>query len=245
MRPSVAPAPPPRWEDQVKAQIRRRYARIAEVGFGPPGSGGRAGQAGYPTAFLADLPEAVIDAYCGCGNPLGGAVGRHDLAEVRVAVDLGCGAGIDARQLARLLPAGSLIIGIDMTQAMASLANTGPVRAVAADMEGLPLADAAADLVIANASFNLTTDQRLAFSEAHRVLKPGGRLVIRELIRDGELPVEVREDPQAWNTSLGGVLGEQELLASLTQAGFTAPRISDRRPFPPVTSIRLEAMKPT
>jgi SAM-dependent methyltransferase len=231
---------PPSWEGQVKRQIRRRYGRVSETGLDRGEGAARARRAGYPEAFLDRLPRPVIDAFCGCGNPLDGL----DLSGVRVAVDLGCGAGIDTRLLAELLPPRCLVVGLDMTTGMAALANAGPIRTVVADMEGLPLADDVADLVLANASFNLTLDKPAAFAEARRVLKPGGRLAARDLIRQGDLPNEIMEDPLAWNTSLGGVLEEAELRDTLEAAGFSKVCISDRRPFPPVTSIKLEAVAP-
>jgi len=233
------------WEAQVKGQIRRRYEGIAVRGFEHRTGAERALAAGYTRQFMESLPGAVADAYCGCGHPLAdGVLAGLDLGRVRIAVDLGCGAGIDTRLLAGLLEPQSLVIGLDMTPGMLALAGVGPVRTMASDMEALALADGVADLVIANASFNLTTDKRTAFTEAYRILKPGGRLAARDLIRDGDLPPELMEDPQAWNTSLGGVLEKKELLAAMTEAGFFRPRISGHQPFGPVTSVRLEAVKP-
>jgi SAM-dependent methyltransferase len=227
------------WQGQVKGQIRRRYERVAKVGLDRGKGAGRPHMARYPRRFLELLPRSVVDAYCGCGNPLDGL----DLSGVRVAVDLGCGAGIDTRLLSGLLDKGSIVIGLDMTPAMLALGRNEQVQGVAADMEKLPLADGVADLLLANASFNLTLDKAAAFQEAHRVLKPGGRLVARDLIRQQELPREIMEDPLAWNTSLGGVLEERELMDVLVAAGFSESRISDHRSFPPVISIRLEAVK--
>lgn len=227
------------WGEQIKRQIRRRYDHIANTGFDFRAGIDRARSAGYSEMFLDRLPRPVVDAFCGCGNPLDGL----DLAGVRIAVDLGCGAGLDTRQLAGRLDSGSMVVGLDMTPGMLALANADPVRTVAADMEQLPLADGVADLVLANASFNLTLDKPAAFAEVYRVLKRGGRLVARDLIRQGDLPQEIMEDPLAWNTSLGGVLEEKQLLEALKAAGFSESRISDHRPFPPVTSIRLEAVK--
>lgn len=227
------------WEEQVKGQIRRRYDRVAKDGLDCRAASDRARRTGYPKAFLDSLPRPVVDAYCGCGNPLDGL----DVFGVRVAIDLGCGAGIDTQQLVEILEPGGMVLGLDMTPGMLVLAKAGPVRTVAADMEHLPLADNVADLVLANASFNLTLDKQAAFAEAYRVLRPGGRLVARDLIRQGSLPNEIIEDPLAWNTSLGGVLEETELLKALQGAGFRRVRISGHRSFPPVTSIRLEAVK--
>ncbi len=230
----------PSWEGQVKSQIRRRYAEIAKAGFDGRGAPGRVRMAGYPKPFLDGLPRPVIDSFCGCGNPLEGL----DLSGVRVVVDLGCGAGLDTRLAAGLLPSGSMVVGLDLTPGMLDLANAERVSAVAGDMERLPLADDVADLVLANASLNLALDKPAALTETLRILRPGGRLVARDLVCQGELPKEIMEDPLAWNTSLGGVLEEGDLRDALEAAGFSNVRISGHRSFPPVWSIRLEAVKP-
>jgi len=228
------------WEGQIRDQIQRRYAQVAATGFDGHGAIDRAQTAGYPTSFLDGLPRPVIDSFCGCGNPLEGV----DLSGVRVVVDLGCGAGLDTRLVAELLPLGSMVVGLDLTPGMLALADANAVRPVAADMEYLPLGGGIADLVLANASFNLTLDKRAAFSEAYRVLRPGGRLIARDLIREAEIRQEIMEDPLAWNTSLGGVLEESELRDAIQAAGFAEVRITGHRAFAPVVSIKLEAVKP-
>lgn len=119
-----------------------------------------------------------------------------------------------------------------------------PILAVAGDIERLPLKDGIADLVLANAAINLTVDKRAAFAEIARILRPGGRLVVRDLVRDGALPTDLALDPAAWNTSLGGVVSEDELYGAARAAGLANVRISRHRPFPPVTAVRLEAVKP-
>jgi SAM-dependent methyltransferase len=126
----------------------------------------------------------------------------------------------------------------------AAAAPRGSLRPVAGDMERLPVGDGRADLVVANASFNLAVDQRAAFAEAARILRPGGRLVCRELIREGALPAELGQDPMGWNASLGGVMEAEALRATVRAAGFTGVKISHHRPFPPVVAVRLEAVRP-
>lgn len=234
------------WADQVKDQISTRYGRLAEADAFRPGAAARARQAGYPARWLDNLPARIADRYSGCGYTLEGV----DLAGVRVAVDLGCGAGLDARLLADKLAGDAVVIALDLAPAMLGrvreAAPRGAVRvlALAGDMERLPLDDAIADLVVANASFNLVVDKPAAFAEAARILRPGGRLIARELVREGELPGDLAQDPAAWNASLGGVPLEGELYDLLREAGFAGVRITGHRPFPPVIAIRLEAGKP-
>jgi SAM-dependent methyltransferase len=234
------------WADQVKGLVRRRYTYLAEADAFPPGGAARAGEAGYPKDWLDGLPERVAGAYSGCGYALEGV----DLSGVRVAVDLGCGAGLDVRLLAARLPHDALVVALDLAPSMLERARDaadpgdGTVGFLAADMEQLPLAGASADLVLANASFNLAVDKAAAFAEAARILRPGGRLVARDLVRDGPLPVEIAQNSAAWNTSLGGVLEQDDLQEALRVAGFVDIRISHHRPFSAVIAVRVQALRP-
>lgn len=205
--------------------------------------------AGYPADVLDRLPVELIAAYRGCGFPLAGL----RLAEFGLAVDLGCGAGIDALWMASEMGVDGTVIALDMTMPllrMCSRSRSGGARNAAAlwpvggDLERLPLATGIADLVVANASFNLTVDKNAAFREACRILKPGGRLAARELIRGGELPREILEDPLSDVTSLGGTITEEELRCALVKAGFMNIRITGHRPFSCVLSVQLNAVKP-
>jgi SAM-dependent methyltransferase len=227
---------PPSWQTQVKAAVGRRYGQQATAAAFAPGGAERARRAGYPRAWLERLPDGLAEAYLGCGF----ALEDVDLAGVRVVLDLGCGAGLDARLTAEALGRDGMVLALDLVGPPAA----SPVHPVAGDMEHLPIADGTVDLVLANASFNLTVDKTAAFSEARRVLRPGGRLIARDLVREAELPAEIAQDPIAWNASLGGVLEEHRLSAALRGAGFVQVRISHHRPFPPVVAVRLEALKP-
>lgn len=240
-------APVPDWADQVKAQVARRYGRLAERDEFRVDAYARAQDAGYPDDQLSVLPPVVAGRYSGCGY----ALEDVDLTPVRIVVDLGCGAGLDALLLARQLGPGALVLALDLAPEMLLRLREalpddggGPVLAVAGDIEQLPLKDGFADLVLANASINLTVDKRAAFAEAARILRPGGRLVARDLVHDGPLPDELALDPTAWNASLGGVVGEAELRDAVRGSGLADVRITHHRPFPPVTAVRLEAVKP-
>jgi SAM-dependent methyltransferase len=239
--------PVPGWADQVKAQIAKRYGQIAEAADFQGDASARARDAGYPAHWVARLAPSAAARYSGCGF----ALEDVDLSGVRIAVDLGCGAGLDALLLSQRLETGGLVLALDLAPEMlvrlreaAANEGTTPVLAVAGDMEQLPFKDGVADLVLANASINLTVDKRAAFAEAARILRPGGRLVARDLAHEGPLPTDLALDPVAWNTSLGGVVSEPELRDAARAAGLADIRISHRRPFPPVTAVRLEAIKP-
>ena len=237
------------WPDEIKERIRRRYSRLIEERDFPPGAARRLLDAGYPPAALKRLPEELVAAYRGCGFPL---AGLH-LADIRFAVDLGCGAGIDARWIASEMGPDGTIVALDMTLPMLRMLTrlpdrhalpAGSVWPVAGDMEHLPLASGIADLVVANASFNLTVNKTAAFNEAYRILKPGGCLAVRELVREGELPREILEDPLSDVTSLGGTVTEEDLRCAVADAGFIDIRITGRQPFSCVLSVQLNAVKP-
>ncbi len=244
---TVDGARPRAWEEQVKNFVRKRYAHLAEAHAFPEGGAERAREAGYPARFIDGLPERVASSYCGCGYLIEGV----DLSGVRTAVELGCGAGLDARLVSERLDAGASLFALDFAPQMlyrAREAFEGVHRGarphlLAGDMEKIPFADGIADIVLANASFNLTVDKAKALAEAHRILKPGGRFVARELIREGELPVEIAQDPQAWNASLGGVCKQAEWESLLMDAGFDEVEISGHAPFRPVVSVRIHARR--
>ncbi len=244
---TVDGAKPKAWEEQVKSFVRKRYAHLAEADAFPEGGTDRARGAGYPARFIDGLPERVSGSYCGCGYLLDGV----DLRGVRTAVELGCGAGLDARLLSERLDVGASLYAVDFAiqmlhrarEAFRGAIGGAQLNLLAGDMEKVPLADGVADVVLANASFNLTVDKEKALAEAHRILKPGGRLVVRELIREGALPDEIAQDPQAWNASLGGVCEQTEWESLLAGAGFCDIDISGHAPFRPVVSVRIHARK--
>lgn len=237
------------WSDEIKGRIRRRYARLIEERDFPHEGARRVLGAGYPPKVLDRVPAELIAAYRGCGFPLTGL----DLAGVDFAVDLGCGVGIDAFWMASEMRPDSTVVALDMTLPMLDVLSrvhgqcgfvAATIWPVAGDMEKLPLASAIADLVVANASFNLTVDKSAAFNEAYRLLRPGGHLAVRELIREGDLPREILEDPLADVTSLGGTITEHELRLVAADAGFTDLHITGHTPFSCVLSVQLDAIKP-
>jgi len=226
-------------ETYVRELIRRRYRRHA--GDGEWGGRARAIRAGYDPGRLDALPAAVVEKWAGCGNVVAGA----PLTDVSVVVDLGAGAGLDGLLIAAS-PARPLVVAVDLSLEMLALPGAPEDRLlrVAGDFERLPLPDGIADLVVANAALNLALDPDAAFAEASRVLRPGGRLHICDLVRNGELPPELLTDPLAWSTSLGGVLDEDRLFATIVTAGFEDVTITGHRPFPPVVAVNIHALKP-
>jgi arsenite methyltransferase len=177
----------------------------------------------YDAEELAGLPEATVQMALGVGNPV-----RHaHLQRGESVVDLGSGGGIDCLIAARAVgPAGS-VIGVDFLPDMVARAThaaaevgLGNVRFVEGELEALPLADDSVDVVISNGVVNLSPRKVRVFAEAFRVLRPGGRLAIVDLILEHDLPPEIQTHPAAWAGCLSGALSEIAMYKGLRRAGF-------------------------
>ena len=249
MAAALTPAPSPLASSgaaQIKQLIRRRYAQLAAADTFQPDPRATALAAGCPAAWYDALPARAARAFSGCGWP----AGDLDPTGLETVIDLGCGGGLDSRFLAERLNENARIFALDLTPEVLSRARetlTGVAGAavwlLAADLERLPLADASADAVIANASLNLATDKPAAFAEVARFLRPGGRLVAADLVRVGALPAEILADPMAMATSLGGVMEEADLLAAIEGAGLVDVAIIGHRPFGPVIAVNIAATR--
>ncbi len=178
---------------------------------------------GYSQVDL-DLMPAGADMGLGCGNP--GAIAA--LRPGEVVADLGAGGGIDAFLAAREVGATGRVIGIDMTPDMVSKARHNAERGGftnvefrLGEIEYLPLADASVDVILSNCVINLSPDKPQVFREAFRVLKPGGRLAISDVVATAELPPEWRDDPKLHSGCMAGAARIADLEAMLATAGFT------------------------
>lgn len=190
---------------QVRAGIQEKYAKVAAEGAGccfkyPTGKEGMLLQ-GYPMDIVNDLPDEVLAAFCGVGNPFS----LGPLYSGDAVLDIGCGAGVDSLVAAHLVGAGGRVIGIDVTPAMlerarAHLARLGwpQVSFQAGEAEALPFPDAGFDVVISNGVFNLTPNKAKALQEAHRVLKPGGRLMLADMVLVAALPPDRQDQIANW-----------------------------------------------
>jgi len=185
----------------------------------------------YPTQALADLPGSVTDMALGCGNPTA-------IAELRpgeVVLDLGSGGGIDCFLAARQVGPQGRVIGLDMTPEMISLARQNAkkmeinnVEFRYGEMEEMPLPDESVDVIISNCVINLSPDKDKVFSEAYRVLRPGGRLTVSDIVTHGPLPEAVRTNLEAWAGCVAGALEESAYLEKIRQAGFTQTEVMER-----------------
>jgi arsenite methyltransferase len=186
----------------------------------------------YTADQTGDLPETAVLASLGCGNPT-------MLAELRsgeTVLDLGSGGGIDVLLSAKRVGPTGKAYGLDMTDDMLALARQNAERAGATNVEFLkgqieavPLPDRSVDVIISNCVVNLSADKRRVIAEAFRVLKPGGRFAVSDVVIRGDLPEEVRASMPLWTGCVGGALEEREFVQLLTEAGFVDASIEPTR----------------
>ncbi|WP_226481322.1 arsenite methyltransferase [Natrinema amylolyticum] len=214
-----------------RTAVRDRYARIATESSsccGDAGSGSdtaieRASEVGYSDDDLRDIaPGANLG--LGCGNPTAIA----GLEEGDTVLDLGSGGGFDCFLAAREVGAAGRVIGVDMTPEMIETArenidpnDTTNVEFRLGEIEHLPVADESVDVIVSNCVINLSADKSQVFREAYRVLRPGGRLAVSDVVLTAELPADVRTDPASVAACVGGASSIPALEAMLTDAGFT------------------------
>lgn len=223
---------------KIKEAVRERYSRaIQQPGTGccgPPSTEVMKGTlvqiAGYRDEDLAALPADAVENAFGCGNPVAFA----EVREGDVVVDIGSGAGIDCLFAARKVGPSGKVIGLDMTAEMVERARANARAAGAAnvefrlgDAERMPVADSSADWVISNCVINLSPDKPAVFREIARVLKPGGRISISDIVAV-DLPAAVRASRDAWVTCLAGAIGEADYVRGLEAAGLTDVRVTER-----------------
>ena len=177
----------------------------------------------YSADEAAEIPEDALKASLGCGNPTALA----ELHAGETVLDLGSGGGIDVLLSARRVGPTGFAYGLDMTDEMLELANRNKAAAGAENVaflkgtiEQIPLPDDKVDVVISNCVINLSSDKGQVLREAFRVLKPGGRFAVSDVVAQGELPDDLRTDMQAWVGCVAGALEEQEYRRLLSEAGF-------------------------
>ena len=228
----------------IKATVRQKYGEAAlQVSTGKKtsccGTGSCATDAAdpitsnlYSAAETDTLPTEAVLASLGCGNPTALA----ELHEGEVVLDLGSGGGIDVLLSAKRVGPTGKAYGLDMTDEMLALARENQRRAgvenvefLKGDIEAIPLPDASVDVIISNCVVNLAADKRKVIAEAFRVLKPGGRLAVSDVVVRGEIPVQVRTSMELWVGCIAGALSEQEFHSLLWEVGFQAIDIEPTR----------------
>jgi SAM-dependent methyltransferase len=186
----------------------------------------------YDERQKAGIPAEAVLASLGCGNPTALA----ELNEGETVLDLGSGGGIDVLLSAKRVGPSGKAYGLDMTDEMLALANDNKRRAGAANVEFLkgeieriPLPDASVDVIISNCVINLSGDKRKVLSEAFRVLKPGGRFAVSDVVVRGNVPAAVKTNMELWIGCVAGALEEQEFLGLLREVGFEKSSIEPTR----------------
>jgi len=207
----------------------------------------------YASEETCGLPAEAVSASLGCGNPTA-------LAELRpgeTVLDLGSGGGIDVLLSARRVGPTGKAYGLDMTDEMLALARENQRKAgvdnvqfLKGEIERIPLPDDSVDVIISNCVINLSADKDRVLAEAHRVLKPGGRLAVSDVVVRGEVPTALRRSVELWIGCVAGALGEDEYRDKLAKAGFEAIdveptriyRVADAREFLAGTGVDADAI---
>jgi len=221
--------------DPIKETVKAKYGQAAIRVLG--GAGGTCGcdpvsSSLYDAAETTALPEGAVLASLGCGNPTALA----ELHEGEVVLDLGSGGGIDVLLSAKRVGLTGKAYGLDMTDEMLALARENQRKAGVAnveflkgEIESIPLPDASVDVIISNCVINLSADKRRVLGEAFRVLKPGGRFAVSDVVVRGEIPAAVRRSMELWVGCIAGALEEEEYTGLLTGAGFVDVGIEPTR----------------
>lgn len=188
-------------------------------------------QALYDQTDIASLPDSVTGISLGCGDPTAIA----NLKPGEVVLDLGSGGGIDCFIAAKKVGPTGYVIGVDMTDSMLELANQNKakmgltnVEFRKGEIEDLPVDSNSIDVIISNCVINLSPDKEAVFREAFRVLKPGGRFTVSDMVTEGQFPEQLRANVNAWAGCITGAIDQSDYLAMLRQAGFTDVEVESR-----------------
>jgi len=251
---------------EVKDTVREKYGQAAlRVGTGGSSCcGASAALDGccdpitsnlYDAGETGELPDAAVKASLGCGNPTALA----ELKPGEIVLDLGSGGGIDVLLSARRVGPTGKAYGLDMTDEMLALARENQRKAgvenvefLKGEIENIPLPDNSVDVIISNCVINLSADKNQVLREAFRVLKPGGRFAVSDVVTRGEVPSEVRQSMFLWVGCIAGALDEYEYIGRLAKAGFDlidvettrVYNIEDARQFLAGEGIDVDAIAP-
>jgi len=214
----------------LKDSVKKAYSELAEKGASCCNCQ-RLEDRGYASDDLAMLPDTVVKSADGCGNP----TAITSLKEGEVAVDLGSGAGIDVFLAAKRVGATGRVIGVDMTDKMlekarenAKVLGVTNVEFRKGEIENLPIDSNSVEVVFSNCVINLSPDKDAVFKEAARVLKPGGRIAISDMVSQVDIPDFLKKSEGFWNVCGGGALLERDYLSKIKMAGFEKIRIVSR-----------------
>jgi arsenite methyltransferase len=209
----------------------------------------------YESGETSGIPEQALLASLGCGNPAALA----QLQPGEIVLDLGSGGGIDVLLSAKRVSPGGKAYGLDMTDQMLALARENQKKAgvqnvefLKGQIENIPLPENAVDVVISNCVINLSADKDRVLAEAYRVLRPGGRFAVSDVVVRGEVPPEVRRNIELWVGCVAGALKDSEYMSKLTAAGFEnvtieptrVYKVEDARQFLSAQGVDADAIAP-
>jgi len=226
-------------ENEIRKIVRDRYGQIANrsscctsnssTSCGCSDSGL---DIGYSIEDLKDVPDGA-NLGLGCGNPTASA----ELKKGESVLDLGSGAGIDCFLAANKVGENGKVIGVDMTPPMIDTARKNAiigdyknVEFRLGEIENLPVADNSIDVIISNCVINLSPDKSRVFKEAYRVLKPGGRIIVSDIVLFGDLPDSLRNDPDAYAGCISGASKKDEYLNIIKESGFQGKEVIEENP---------------
>jgi arsenite methyltransferase len=230
--------------EEVRTAVRQRYGQIvrdfdkgAASCCGPSDCCGDTApnvtrvEAFYATPDVAELPSDVTGMSLGCGDPVTLAA----LQPGATVLDLGSGGGIDCFLAARQVGPSGHVIGVDMTPDMLEKARANArkmgvenVEFRLGEIEHLPVADEAVDVIISNCVINLSADKPRVFREAYRALRPGGRLAVSDIVTHGELPPELKQDLDSWASCVAGAWVDKDYVGAIQAAGFVDVSIEEK-----------------
>jgi ubiquinone/menaquinone biosynthesis C-methylase UbiE len=239
-------------ETEIKNSVKERYGKVAATRTGGTGCGCSAPETvqsccgptnaadaiakviGYSDEELRSIPEGA-NMGLGCGNP----VALASLAPGEVVLDLGSGGGVDCFIASRLVGPTGKVIGVDMTTEMIDKAREnarkgdfGNVEFRQGEIEDLPVEDNTVDAIISNCVINLAPDKSRVFREAFRVLAPGGRLMVSDLVTVRDIPPSLKESVDAYTACIAGALKKEDYLGAIAGAGFESVTVENETPYP-------------
>ena len=248
-------------EEEIKKFVKKRYSEMAKAGVSccpscecGPSLLELGKRIGYSDEDLRNVPEAS-NMGLGCGNPVALAA----LKEGDIVLDLGSGGGIDVFLAAKRVGHKGKVIGVDMTEEMIKRAKSTAkkygytnVEFRLGEIENLPVENNSVDVIISNCMINLSIDKEKVFQEAYRVLKPGGKIMISDLVTEGELPEKIKKSFDAWAGCVAGALEKNEYLGAIRKAGFKKVKVVSESSYDidiseelkgKITSVKVEAYK--
>jgi arsenite methyltransferase len=234
--------------DEIKEEVRKAYTRVADINVGcgcepqiqkSSTCCGDSSSVKVTRVNLAEalgyntegMPISATESFAGCGNP----VALASLKEGEVVLDLGSGAGLDMFVASKKVGETGKVIGVDMTPAMIEKAKKNAeelgitnVDFRFGDIENMPVDDNSADVVISNCVINLAPDKDKVFQEAYRVLRPGGRIMVSDIVLSKPLPKDVRDEVVTYTGCIGGAILDEEYMKHMRNAGFVNVEITGK-----------------